>query len=198
MAVPKFTKAYAKLLAEEEREELGCHPFRPLDPYELAEHHGVRVLSLADIASEGGVLLDAHTHFTVNRPDAFSGALLPIGTGHAIVVNSAHSRERLRSTVAHELAHILLEHSFTTTFHLSGKCRQSDVKQEAQADELSGELLVPHKAAFRAARQQRTDEWVASTFDVSIEFARWRMNATGARKVAARAQAKAARAISRP
>ncbi|GAA4907640.1 ImmA/IrrE family metallo-endopeptidase [Streptomonospora salina] len=193
MAASKFTKAYAKRIAEEERAELGYDLFQPLDPYLLAEHHGIHVFTLTDLASEGGVIQEAHAYFTNTRPAAFSGALLPIGTGHAIVVNSAHPAVRLRSTVAHELAHVLLEHEFTTTLHLSGRCRQSDSAQEDQAAELSGELLIPRDAAVRSALKQHDNDWVASTFEVSIEFARWRMNATGARTVAARARAKAAR-----
>jgi hypothetical protein len=63
---------------------------------------------------------------------------------------------------------------------------------EGQAAELSGELLVPGAAARRAAAHGRSDDQVADQFDVSTEFARWRMNVTGARRIATRAAARGA------
>ncbi|WP_436852828.1 ImmA/IrrE family metallo-endopeptidase [Nocardiopsis dassonvillei] len=189
----KYTKAYAARVAEEERTELGYSPFEAMDPHRLADNYGIRVLTLADLAGDEETLAAATTHFTLTRPDVFSGALLPLSTGHVIVVNQAHSPERQRSTLAHELAHVLLEHEFTTTLHLTGKCRMSDQDQEKQANDLGGELLIPRQAAFRAARAGHSDEQVAFAFKVSVPFARWRMNASGARRVADRARAKAER-----
>ncbi|GLW70193.1 hypothetical protein Kpho02_24920 [Kitasatospora phosalacinea] len=46
------------------------------------------------------------------------------------------------------------------------------------------------KAAIEVAFRDWTDEQVATRFDVSIEFARMRMNASGARTIVSRARAK--------
>ena len=43
------------------------------------------------------------------------------------------------------------------------------------------------------AYNKATDEDVARRFGISVQFARWRMNATGARKIAKRAFAKRGR-----
>ncbi|MGW2611936.1 ImmA/IrrE family metallo-endopeptidase [Streptomyces mirabilis] len=52
--------------------------------------------------------------------------------------------------MAHEMAHVVLEHSFSTLLRTSGgECRESDREQEAEAAELSGELLIPSDAALR-------------------------------------------------
>jgi hypothetical protein len=61
---------------------------------------------------------------------------------------------------------------------------------EDEAAELSGELLLPAAAARRAAICRLSDEQVADEFDVSVEFAKWRLNVTGARLIAERAARK--------
>ena len=63
-------------------------------------------------------------------------------------------------------------------------------EQEAEADWLSGEMLIPNDGAFRLARANATDEEAADAYDVSLAVARWRMNHSGARKVMERARAK--------
>lgn len=81
----------------------------------------------------------------------------------------------------------MIEHHFLDSALLdSTGCRTSDPEQEEQATELSGELLVPFSAALTMAREGHDDATVASTMGVSVEFARWRMNASGARKIASR------------
>jgi Zn-dependent peptidase ImmA (M78 family) len=59
-------------------------------------------------------------------------------------------------------------------------------EQEDQANELGGELLLPTSAAHRLARRGASDEQVATHYGISIEMARWRLNATGARLIADR------------
>jgi Zn-dependent peptidase ImmA (M78 family) len=68
-----------------------------------------------------------------------------------------------------------------------GCANPASKEMEDQAAELSGELLLPAAAARRAAAYGRSDDQVAVQFDVSSEFARWRMNVTGARRIASRA-----------
>ncbi|MFF8868017.1 ImmA/IrrE family metallo-endopeptidase [Streptomyces sp. NPDC015139] len=186
-------KAQAKRLALEVRQELGLTAHARLDPYELAELYGVRVFALDDVAS-APELAGALRHFTEVRPEAFSAAVIPVGHGRVILENSAAEPPRRASTLAHEMSHILLEHSFTTLLRTSGKeCRESDREQENEAAELSGELLLPTEAAHRLARRSATDEDAAALFGVSVEFARWRMNTTGARIINRRARARQGR-----
>ena len=94
------------------------------------------------------------------------------------------------------MAHLLLEHEFDRILFTNGKrgCANPASKEmEAQAAELSGELLLPGASARRAAAYGQSDDQVAEQFDVSTEFARWRMNGTGARRIADRAARKRSR-----
>jgi hypothetical protein len=69
--------------------------------------------------------------------------------------------------------------------------------KEKQAAALSGELLIPMTAAIGAALSGGADEQVAEQFDVGLQFAAWRMNASGARKIAQRTRQKRAAGIRR-
>jgi IrrE N-terminal-like domain len=175
-------KAESKRLAIELRAEIGLTRHDPLDPWKLAELYGVDVYALSDV----GCSAEALTHFTLTRPEVFSGALVPLPIGVAIIENTAHSRVRRISTMAHEMAHVTLEHVFPATLVNEKGCRTSDPGQEAEATELSGELLIPFDAALRFARQRLTNEEVADRFGVSPAVARWRLDSTGARKIARR------------
>lgn len=178
-------KTKAKSLALELRAEIELGPFDPFDPWALAELYGVRVYSLSEIDCSQQAL----THFTTLGAGAFSGALIPDADGLLAVENSSHALVRRRSTLSHEMAHVTLEHQFALTMVDARGCRLADGEQEEEAAELSGELLIPFVAARACAIRGESDQAVASHFKVSLDAARWRMNATGARKIAARAAA---------
>jgi Zn-dependent peptidase ImmA (M78 family) len=180
-------KSALKRLALEVRAELDLTAEERFDPYALADLYGVPVIQVSDTDCSP----EAREHFQRNRSDVFSGALIPLSDGTtAIVENDSHSPQRRRSTVSHEMAHLILEHSFDTRLVNERGCRLMDSEQEAEAQELGAELLVPASAALFHARRRSTDATVADAVDVSVEAARWRMNHTGARKIAARAHAK--------
>ncbi|BBY17124.1 ImmA/IrrE family metallo-endopeptidase [Mycolicibacterium litorale] len=178
-----INKAACKRLAGEVRTELGLDTMQALDPWQLAELYGVRVLALGSLPLDQAV----RDHFHNVRPHAFSGALLPHRNGAIIIENDAHPLARRRSTMSHEMAHVIGEHKFDTSLVNERGCRTADRLQEDEAAEISAELLVPSDAARRLARQKASDDEVALRFGVSIELARWRMNATGARIIARRA-----------
>lgn len=178
-----INKAACKRLAGEVRAELGLEPMDALDPWQLAELYGVRVLALGQLPLDHAI----RDHFHSVRPEVFSGALLPHRTGAVIVENDAHPTARRRSTMGHEMAHVVGEHKFHTSLVSERGCRTADKLQEDEAAEISGELLIPFEAAKRLARRKATDDEVALRFGVSPELARWRMNATGARIIAQRA-----------
>ncbi|MFI6130058.1 ImmA/IrrE family metallo-endopeptidase [Micromonospora sp. NPDC051141] len=180
-----MNKAALKRMAIELREEVGIGVHDVFDPYELAKLYGVKVIPM----SSSGCSEEALHHFQVNRPDVFSGALVPFGTGTVILENDLHPHERKRSTCSHEMAHVVLEHPFTAALVNERGCRMANREHEQQAAELSGELLLPFEAAKLLARQQASDEQAAQKFEVSVDLARWRLNSTGARKIASRAKA---------
>ncbi|PRX45357.1 Zn-dependent peptidase ImmA (M78 family) [Prauserella shujinwangii] len=175
-------KAEARRLALEVREEMGIGILAPLDPYALAELYGIEVHDLRHPSLPRAAV----RHLTEVRPGAFSAALVAVGTGSVIIENHAHDPVRRRSTIAHEMAHVLLEHEFGLLLTEDETCRGGSRTVEREAAELSGELLIPCAAARVAAFRRWTDTTVARHFRVSRRMARWRMNATGARTVAQR------------
>lgn len=182
-----MNKSALRRLAIELRAEVGLSPHDAFNPLDLADLYGVDVVRLSDVPCPS----EALAHFQIARPDALSGALVPLCDGSTVIIeNDFHSIERRVSTASHEMAHVVLEHPFRASLTSSTGCRIADQEQEAEAAELSGELLIPFDAAKRLAFDQVTNEEAARRFGVSLELARWRLNATGARKIALRARAK--------
>ncbi|MET8524707.1 ImmA/IrrE family metallo-endopeptidase [Micromonospora sp. NPDC005172] len=177
-----MNKAALKRLAIELREEVGVGIHDVFDPYQLAKLYGIQVISL----SSSGCSEEALQHFQVKRPDVFSGALVPFNNGAIILENDLHLPERKRSTCSHEMAHVVLEHPFTAALVNERGCRVANREHEQEAAELSGELLLPFEAAKLLARRRASDEEAAKRFAVSVDFARWRLNSTGARIIASR------------
>lgn len=190
-----MNKAGLKRLALELRTEIDLGPHDPFDPYRLAALYGVDVIQLKDLDCSP----EALSHFQVLRKDVFSGALVPLANGGSVIVeNDAHPSERRRSTASHEMSHVALEHEFAVRLTDERGCRVGNPHQEDEAAELGGELLLPFEAAKRLAWRGATDDEAAIRFGVSVEFARWRLNATGARLIAARAKGQRVRRSTRP
>lgn len=183
-------KTEAKRLALELRTEIDLDAHAPFDPYAFASEYGIPVVRLSELT---GV---AREHFMKEQGSALSGALIPDGTGVVILENDAQPLTRRRTTMCHELAHVVLEHSFGVSLSDERKCGLGG-QQEEEADWLSGEMLIPYDGAYRLARANATDDRAAHAFDVSLAVARWRMNHSGARKVVERGRAKWATSGSR-
>ena len=182
-----MNKSQLRRLALDVRRELSLTAFDRCDPLALADLYGVQVLRLSELDCS----TQARDHFRTVRPHVFSGALIPVNDGSTVIIeNDDHAPERRASTAGHEMAHVVLEHPFATALTDSTGCRLVNSALEDEATELSGELLLPTDAARRLALDGASDETAAHRFGVSVDFARWRLNATGARKIAARAHAK--------
>ena len=173
-------KAHAKRLAVEVRAELDLGPFDPLDPRDLAANYGIPIYTVGALANA----CDPAVAEWVNGPGqgVFSAALVPVGTGRFIIDNDLHAPTRRASSLAHEMAHVLCEHEFTEVLITADGCRAASREDEAQADWLGGELLIPEAAALRAARADWPDQQVAVAYGVSPQRASMRMNASGARQ----------------
>lgn len=167
-------KAEAERLALEVRGEVGAGPYGRLAPTDVAEQYGIPLLDLSGLACEDTGALD----------DEVSALTVVQGARRLIVVNDGMSPVRQRSAVAHELAHILLEHDPSVV--ADGE-RQWQPTAEAEADWLGGCLLVPKGAAIGCACAGMSDRAVAARYGTSLALARWRMNVTAARRIARRA-----------
>ena len=179
-------------VAREEREDLGLGPYDQLDPYLLAEQHSIPVYPIEELGTSP-LAVAAVQRLSTTGQHLWSAALIPAGRFRIIIENTVHSPQRRVSSVAHELAHHLLEHPFDEALlNIDTQCRNFDPVKEKQAKFLSGELLVPQQAARRAAFADMSNDAVAIKFGVSTQFAQMQM--AGARRFAERALAKQARA----
>jgi hypothetical protein len=182
-------KTKAKNLALEVRDEVGIGPHDPLDVYALTDLYGLRVIDLSQLRAFGGSS-ESLDYFLNDGSQSFSAALVPVGGAHLIIVNDRHVPVRQKSSMAHELAHVLLEHDFPGSFCTDGRCRAYDGEAEEQAHLLGGELLIPTTEAHRLAAYRVSDRDVAQKHGVSERFAKMRMDASGGRLIAHRAVAK--------
>lgn len=160
------------------RRDLRLARHSPLDPRVLATHLGVEVIFPDQIP---GLDAEALHHLIHVDPDSWSAVTLVVGTATLIIVNSSHAPTRQNSSLAHELAHLILRHSPTQAFFGPGGAlmmKEYNANQEAEADCLAGVLLVPREALLALLNQ--TDEpTLANHFGVSPELLRMRKNLTG-------------------
>ncbi|WP_410611107.1 ImmA/IrrE family metallo-endopeptidase [Amycolatopsis sp. lyj-109] len=177
-------------VAAEERAGLGLSRFAPLNPYLLAEEHGIRVYPIDELADCPQADI-AVRYFTCLRSPVWSAAIIPVGTSR-LIENTAHSEVRRRASLAHELGHHLLEHEFTELLMGEDGCRRFDLAKEKEAKFISAQLLIPDDAAKRAAFDGKTNGEVAAAYGVSEQFAQMCM--AGPRVMAQRALAKQTRA----
>jgi IrrE N-terminal-like domain len=169
-------KADAERIAELVRRDLGLEPLDRIDCFALAEAWGIPVVSLGELREDGasessiGRLMSAET--------GFSAATVVVGPRRLIVYNPRHEPGRKASSLAHELAHVILEHEAAPAIGVGG-CRHWDGRQEAEADWLGGTLLVPRAGALAWMLQSDDVGAGARNFGVSVELFRWRINHTG-------------------
>ena len=177
-----YTKAALSRLATEVRRELDLSDSVPFDPHAWAEEYGIPFVSLQDLSDAA----EAVGHFVRDRPERWSAALVKNGTGHLVVYNSAHSDVRVRSDLAHEIAHLVAEHELNAAWMDDARCSGASKPQEKEASELAGALLVPMEAAKAHAIKRRGASSLALQYGVSVEMASWRMRVSGGEIIAQR------------
>lgn len=160
------------------RREMGLAPRDPLDPWKLAEHLAIPVVSLTELARSAP---DVLRQLTVVDPSAFSAATIFRGPQRLIVNNDAHALTRQAADVAHELAHGLLQHPPAPALDGAG-CRDWDATIEEEANWLGPALLVSEPAALWVARRRLTLAEAARKYGVSKKLMRFRLNVTGAHR----------------
>jgi Zn-dependent peptidase ImmA (M78 family) len=182
MTLPRGFKAQAERDAVRIRDRLGIAPDRPVDPHAVAEHLGVAVVSADDI-----VPVERLEEIERLQAFAFSAATFKVADRDVVVTNPLRSDGRLASDIAHELAHLHLEHQLSEIREIEGlpfrTCRPD---QEEQATSWGGTLLLPRPLLMRAAGRGDGPEQIAKDCGVTVEMARFRYNTTGVAKQARR------------
>lgn len=182
MALPRGFKAEAERTAQRLRADAGVGRVARLDLRSVAKNLDVRIVPADEL-----VPIESLQEIERIQAYAFSACTFEINGLHVIVYNPLRTRPRRRSDIAHELAHIILEHDLAEIQYLDGvpfrTCRPD---QEEQATALGGTLLLPRAALFEEARRGANVDQVAKKFGVTKQMAQFRWNTTGvARQVAA-------------
>ena len=169
-------KTEAERRAQQLREQLGAGEKDAVPLGVLAEHLGVEILA-------GDELVDRSELEVLNelQSDAFSAGTFKLDNGKRFVVyNPLHDAGRINSSIAHELAHLLLSHTVRNIETVGNfKFVTCDSEQEEEADWLGGCLLLPRPVLYNAARQGWTAAKVAERYETSEAMARFRLNASG-------------------
>jgi IrrE N-terminal-like domain len=169
-------KSDAERTAELVRSDLGLGLLDRLDCFALAEAWGIPVVSLGELREDGAS--EASIRRLLSPEAGFSATTIVVEPRRLIVYNPRQEPGRKANSLAHELAHVILEHVAAPAIGVGG-CRHWDGRQEAEADWLGGALLVPRAGALAWTLENDDIEAGANNFGVSIALFRWRINHTG-------------------
>lgn len=176
MALRRGFKKEANAIVKEVREELGLPMMAPLDPWALAAHLEIPVLTLGSL---NNVIPNAVHHFSVVNSSEFSAMTVFCGTHRVIVYNDSHTKGRQASDIAHEVSHGLLLHSPRPALNENG-CRNWNDDVEDEAQWLAGALLISEDAALAIVRKELSVDHAATLYGVSQQMVHWRLRMTGA------------------
>lgn len=173
-------KSWAERTSGNIRRELDLSPHDPLDVFKLAEFLEVMACTPRDFP---GLSSDVLNQLLDHDPWGWSAATLTRHDGKVLLIfNPRKSRGRMASDIAHELAHIILEHKPSTIiFSHDGSfaMRTYDQKQEDEANWLAWSLLLPREALLRTRRNALSVEQTAEMYGVTTQLVNYRMRMTG-------------------
>jgi Zn-dependent peptidase ImmA (M78 family) len=172
-------KTWAERTSLRVRQKLKLLPSSPLDPLRLADLLEVSVVASSDLSD---LPEDVRRRLENDHRDCWSAITVSDGHGHLIVTNVSHAQTRLNSSLAHEIAHIVLGHEPSMMFISANggiALRTHNEEQEDEANWLAGCLLLPREALVTIRRKGHSDEVACSEYGVSLALLRFRLNATG-------------------
>lgn len=176
MALRRGFKSEAERIAQAVRSELGMGAAQMVTPEALADLLNVEVRS-------GDELISRKRFEELNdiQEGAFSACTFrPSGDRVVVVYNPISHPTRKRSDLAHELAHILLDHDLSRIEKLGDITFVTcDATQEEEAAWLAGCLLLPRTLLIREVRRGLGTADIARKCGVSESLARYRVNVTG-------------------
>ena len=158
-----------------------------LDRRRLAEYLNVRVLRPEDVPNVAPASL---RQLRGAGQDSWSAVTISQSGLTLVILNSGHPLTRQANSLAHELAHIILNHtSDDTDMSREGFLFRNrfDEEQEDEANWLAGCLLLPREGLLHAYWRQRSPAALAQHFGVSQKLVTWRLRMTGIARQAARA-----------
>jgi Zn-dependent peptidase ImmA (M78 family) len=178
-------KAEAERLADRTRAQLCLQPHAPLAIRDLANHLKVEVYAADELIDRAKI-----EELNALQAGAFSAATFRLPDGRTVTVYNPCSDEcRTNSDLAHELAHLLLNHDVRELQQIAGHtfftCNQ---EQEEEANWLAGCLLLPRPLLLREIYAGADMAAIAQKYNVSVPMARFRVNTSGVLLQARRAR----------
>jgi Zn-dependent peptidase ImmA (M78 family) len=169
-------KSEAERLADRTRASMSLGPRDLMKIRDLAEHLNVHVVAADELVDRARL-----AELEQIQPGAFSAATFHLPDGRTVVVyNPCSDTGRTNSDIAHELAHVLLDHDVRELQQLAGYTFLTcDPEQEAEANWLGGCLLLPRQLLLREVYASATADSIAAKYEVSLPMARFRLNASG-------------------
>ena len=172
-------KTWCESTVERYRTALGLKPEDPLNPENLAAHLSVVVWRPEEVP---GLSESNLQQLTNHDSDSWSAVTIRVGNTNLTIVNSAHAPTRQRSSLSHEIAHLILDHEpgridLSPAWHLL--LSSFEREQEEEADWLSGTLLVPRAGLMIAYQSTQVPGFLANRFGVSVDMLNWRLRMTG-------------------
>ena len=176
MALRRGFKSEAERIARQVRAELGIGAAKPVAPEILAKLLGIEVR-----AGDELIPRERFDELEDIQPDSFSACTLrPSADRLVVVYNPLSSKSRQRSDIAHEFAHVLLDHDLSRVERLGDVTFLScDPTQEEEAAWLSGCLLLPRALLLAEVRRGSSAKSIAMKCGVSERMAQYRLDVTG-------------------
>jgi Zn-dependent peptidase ImmA (M78 family) len=169
-------KSEAERLADRTRAQLGLGPYAVLPIEDLAHHLSIEVHAADELVSRSDI-----EELDRLQPGAFSAVTFQLADGRTVAVyNPCSDPGRTRSDIAHEIAHILLQHEVREIQQIaSSTFFTCNPEQEDEANWLAGCLLLPRALLLREALSGSSPEAIAVKYRVSVPMARFRLNVSG-------------------
>lgn len=179
MALRRGFKKEANDLAIEFRKELDIAPHLPLCPWVLADHLEIPILPISKLGT-----LDSHImqYFQGKNCQLSAAAIRVPESGKCIIFNDHHTDARQASSVAHEIAHIVLMHDATQIIHDNGT-RKFDSVIEEEASNFGAILQIPDVAARHIVDNALPANRVCKDYKVSAAMLNWRLRMSGAHAI---------------
>jgi hypothetical protein len=172
-------KAWAERTARMIRGELGLTPTEALLPAKLAAYLGVELLTPKQIPGLPRSVVD---QLLVHDPWGWSAVTIADSGRPLVIYNPRKSGGRQASDIAHELAHLVLDHE-PGTLILSGDgqmaMRSFNQKQEDEANWLAWVLLLPREALVLCRRRGLATADIAQAYGVTEVLVTFRLSTTG-------------------
>lgn len=168
-------KTEAERLAERTRANMGLLPHDRLMLSGLASHLNFEIIPADRLVDRAR--LEALESL---QPGAFSAATFHLPGRTVAVYNPLSEQARTNSDLAHEAAHIVLNHDVREIQQIAGHTFLTcNPEQEEEANWLAGCLLLPRALLLREAYAATSADTLAAKYEVSVHMARFRLNASG-------------------